>query len=256
MHPILEVKNITKKFGGLCAVNNVSFVVPQGCIKAIIGPNGAGKSTLFNLIAGQLTADTGVIFFKDKNISNKKPYKIAKLGISRTFQTIKLFPQMSVLETVMLGRHIRSRASFIECLTAAPWIWFEEKKIKEKAIELLEIFKLKDVMYNEAMSLPFGKQRLVELARALATEPELLLLDEPASGLNINETDEFAEIIVSLKNKGMTIIIVEHDMSLVMRISDEVVVLNFGEKIAEGKPFDIQKNQEVINIYLGDEDNA
>ncbi len=249
----LELLDIDKYFGGLHAVNRVSFSVEKGKIKAIIGPNGAGKTTLFNLISGSLPLSNGRINFQNENITGLKPYQIAGKRIIRTFQTVKLSRNMTVLENVMIGRHIRSRTGFFSGMLNLPGSWKEEKSIRESAMTVIEMLGISEYLDKEAGSLPFGIQRSVEFARALACEPSLLLLDEPASGLNIYETKKLAKIIAGIREKGITILIVEHDMSLVMDISDEIVVLNFGIKIAEGKPADIQKNREVINIYLGDE---
>lgn len=252
---LLEVENINRSFGGLRAVNDVSFTVEKESIKAIIGPNGAGKTTLFNLISGTLELDSGRIFFNGNPIHGMPPYKIARRGLSRTFQNIKLFNHMTVLENVMVGRHMKSRAGFLAGMLNLPRTWEEERHIENKSMEILGVLGIKDYALQEAMSLPFGKQRIVEFARALATEPEVLLLDEPAAGLNIYETAEIAQIIAEIREWGITVLIIEHDMSLVMDISDDIVVLSSGEKIAEGKPDDIQKNSEVIKVYLG-EDSA
>lgn len=250
---LLEIQKVKRRFGGLQAVNNVSFKVEQGMIKAVIGPNGAGKTTLFNLIAGNLPANSGRIYFDNKQINGRKPYQIAKLGISRTYQNIKLFHGMTALENVMLGRHIRSRAGFMAGMLNLPWTWSEEKRIRQKAMEYLELLGVADCADTEISNLSFGQQRGVEFARALATEPTLLLLDEPAAGLNIYETAEIGRLITEIRQNGITVLLVEHDMSLVMDISDEIVVLSFGEKIAEDLPHNIQQNEEVIRIYLGDE---
>ncbi|MGW8287840.1 MAG: ABC transporter ATP-binding protein [Desulfobulbales bacterium] len=251
---LLEVQNLNRRFGGLQAVNNVSFNVEQGMIKAVIGPNGAGKTTLFNLIAGNLPANSGKVYFNKTQINGRKPYQIAKLGISRTYQNIKLFQGMTALENVMLGRHIRSKAGFMAGMLNLPWTWAEEKRIREKAWEYLELLGVTECADTEIGNLSFGQQRGVEFARALATEPTLLLLDEPAAGLNIYETAEIGRLITKIRESGITVLLVEHDMSLVMDISDEIVVLSFGEKIAEDLPHSIQQNEEVIRIYLGDED--
>lgn len=252
---LLDVKDLDRSFGGLHAVNRVSFEVPSGSIQAIIGPNGAGKTTLFNLISGTLSPDGGSVHFHDRDITGLKPHKIAGMGMIRTFQNLKLSGHMTVLENVMIGRHIRSRAGFISAFLNLPNAWKEEKSIREEALRSIELLGLKDLCHRETKNLPFGKQRAVELARALAAEPELLLLDEPASGLNIHETKELSELIRGISGRGVTILLVEHDMSLVMDISDRIVVLNFGRKIAEGGPQEIQSNKEVIKIYLGEEND-
>jgi branched-chain amino acid transport system ATP-binding protein len=252
--PLLEVCGLNRFFGGLHAVANVSFSVKEGLIKAIIGPNGAGKTTLFNLISGSLRPSSGKTIFQQKLITGLKAHEIARRGIIRTFQNIRLCAHMTVLENTMLGRHTRSRAGFLAGMLNLPWSWSEEREIREKSLSILKLLSLEDLFNTEASSLPFGKQRAAEFARALAAEPKLLLLDEPASGLNLHETEELAELIIKIRDLDMTILLVEHDMSLVMDICDEIVVLNYGEKIAEGTPSEIQKNQDVIRIYLGEDE--
>lgn len=251
---LLDIQTVNKRFGGLHAVRDVSFSVEKGSIKAVIGPNGAGKTTLFNLISASLPLSSGSIFFNNKPIHGLQPYQIAERGISRTFQNIKLFPGLTALENVMVGCHTKSRAGFFAGMFSLPSTWSEEKKIREKSLQLLELLEIRQFADVEAVSLAFGQQRAVEFARALASEPTLLLLDEPAAGLNIYETAEIARLITKIRARGITVLLVEHDMSLVMDISDEIVVLSFGEKIAEGTPTAIQQNREVIQIYLGDDD--
>jgi len=250
----LEVRNMCRSFGGLRAVDGVSFAVVKNAIKAVIGPNGAGKTTLFNLIAGSLEPDSGEVRIDGKNIYNLPPYRIARNGISRTFQNIKLFSHLTVLENVMIGRHIRSRSGFIPAMLHLPRSRREERDIRERSMEILELMDIGDLADRDAMSLPFGKQRILEIARALATEPSLLLLDEPAAGLNLYETAQVSEMITGIRERGITVLVIEHDMSLVMNISDEIVVLSSGRKIAEGVPTEIQKNDEVIRVYLGEDD--
>jgi branched-chain amino acid transport system ATP-binding protein len=250
---LLETKGLHRSFGGVHAVKDVSIRVPAGAIKAVIGPNGAGKTTLFNLIAGTLTPHQGEILFRDKPITAWKPHAVASLGIARTFQTTKLFPHMTVLENVMVGRHPRTRAGFLAGMLSLPWTWREDRETSTKAMTILEDLGLAEHACETASNLSFGRQRLVEFARALATEPALLLLDEPAAGLNIYETKELGQLIVKIRDRGVTCLVVEHDMSLVMDISDDVVVLDQGEKIAEGSPAAIQRNPEVIRVYLGDD---
>ncbi len=250
---MLELKRVNRYFGGLHAVSDVSFRVAAGSIKAVIGPNGAGKTTLFNLIAGTLPLSSGVISFRGEEIQGLKPHQVAARGMSRTFQNIKLFHGMTALENVMLGRHVRSRAGFWAGMLHLPATWSEEREIRNRSMELLELLEIADYADVEATSLAFGQQRAVEMARALATEPKLLLLDEPAAGLNIYETGEVGRLISRIREMGITILLVEHDMSLVMDISDEIVVLSFGEKIAEDTPRAIQQNSEVIRVYLGEE---
>jgi branched-chain amino acid transport system ATP-binding protein len=251
---LLEIRNLFRRFGGLQAVSDVSFSVPQGMIKAVIGPNGAGKTTLFNLISGTLPPSAGAIRFKDRPIQGLPPHRIARLGMARTYQNIKLFPGMTALENVMVGRHCQSRAGFLSGMLSLPWTGKEEKASRAAAMDLLALLDIADLAGVEATSLAFGQQRAVEFARALAMEPELLLLDEPAAGLNIYETAEVARLISKINGQGITVLLVEHDMSLVMDISHEIVVLSFGEKIAEGTPAEIQHNSEVIRIYLGEDD--
>ncbi len=249
---LLAVSELHKRFGGLHAVNDVSFDVEAGSIKAVIGPNGAGKTTLFNLITGSLKASSGQVQFKGRDIQGRKPHQIAACGIARTFQNIKLFHDMTALENVMVGRHLRSRAGFMAAMFNLPRTRREERAIRDKAMELLALLEIDDFADVDATSLAFGQQRAVEFARALALEPELLLLDEPAAGLNIHETADIGRLITRIRGLGITVLLVEHDMSLVMDISDEIVVLSFGEKIAEGVPAAIQNNSEVIRVYLGD----
>jgi branched-chain amino acid transport system ATP-binding protein len=248
---LLEVRSLSRSFGGLKAVNEVSFSVQPGLIKSVIGPNGAGKTTLFNLISGMLAADSGVVRQNGKEITRLQPHRITEMGICRTFQTTKLFSRMTVLENVMVGRHPRTRAGFLSGVFNLPWTWKEEREIRERSLELLDSLGLMDTAEDLASNLPFGKQRILEIARALATEPSLLLLDEPAAGLNIYETREMADLVLKIRKWGITVLLVEHDMSLVMDISDEIVVLNYGSKVAEGKPEEIQRDPEVIRIYLG-----
>ena len=251
---LLETKGLHRFFGGLHAVNDVSITVTQGAIKGVIGPNGAGKTTLFNLIAGTIQPHNGEVIFRDKKITALKPHAVASRGIARTFQTTKLFSHMTVLENVMMGRHCRTRCGFISGMLNLPRTWREDKQTKEKALSILKDLGLAEHALETASNLPFGRQRLVEFARALAMEPELLLLDEPAAGLNIYETKELARLILWIRDRGVTCLVVEHDMSLVMAICDDVVVLDQGRKIAEGPPRTVQRNPEVIRIYLGDSD--
>jgi branched-chain amino acid transport system ATP-binding protein len=250
---LLETKSLHRSFGGVHAIRDVSIQVRQGSIQAVIGPNGAGKTTLFNLIAGTIPPQKGEVTFQGRRITAWKPHAVAGLGIARTFQTTKLFPRMSVLENVMVGRHPRTRSGFLAGMLNLPCTWREDCEIREKASTILEDLGLAKYAEETASNLPFGRQRLVEFARALATEPLLLLLDEPAAGLNIYETKELSELILKIRGRGITCLIVEHDMSLVMNISDDVVVLDQGQKIAEGPPRLIQRNPEVIRIYLGDD---
>jgi len=251
---VIEVRDVSHRFGGLQAVSDVSFGVREGTIKALIGPNGAGKTTLFNLISGFLPPDTGTILFCGKPVGGLRPYEIAARGMARTFQHIRLFPGMTTLENVMIGRHIHGRSGFISSMLDLPWTRREDHRARQKSMELMEFLGIESLAGQEATSLAYGKQRIVELARALACEPRLLLLDEPAAGLNMSETSEMADLITKIRGLGVTVLIVEHDMSLVMNISDEIIVLSYGRKIAEDVPLSIQKNKEVIRVYLGEED--
>jgi branched-chain amino acid transport system ATP-binding protein len=250
---ILRVQGLQKSFGGLRAIDALSFGVREGRIKAIIGPNGAGKTTLFNLITGVFPPSGGTFELQGKRLNGLKPHAIARLGISRTFQNLELFPNMTVLENVMLGCHIQTRAGFFRAGLRLPGMREEEKKIQEMAMEELHSLGIEGRAMLSATSLPLGEQKRLEIARALATRPRLLLLDEPAAGLNMRETENLSQTILRIRERGITIMLVEHDMSLVMGISDEVLVLNYGRKIGEGQPREIQRNPEVIAAYLGEE---
>lgn len=254
MTPLLEVKDLSKRFGGLQAVDQVSFGVPQGAIKALIGPNGAGKTTLFNLVSGVFAPDAGTIAFAGGEIQGRPPYQVAAAGLARTFQHIRLFPQMTVLENIMIGRHVHSRAGFLAGMLGLPATRREERAIRARALTIMEFLGIADLAESEATRLAYGQQRIVELGRALACEPKLLLLDEPAAGLNMRETAEMAKLIARIRAAGVTILLVEHDMALVMKISDEIVVLSYGRKIADDTPLAIQKHPEVIKVYLGEAD--
>jgi len=251
---LLSVRGISKRFGGLQAVNDLSFDIATGSIKALIGPNGAGKTTIFNLISGFLHPDSGEIVFGGAEIQALSSSEVAVLGMVRTFQHIRLFPKMTVLENIMVGRHVHSRAGFLAGMLNLPYTWGEERRIREKSFEIMEMLGIVDHAGAEAISLAYGQQRVVEIARALACDPKLLLLDEPAAGLNMRETNEMGRLISMIRGMGVTVLLVEHDMSLVMKISDEVVVVSYGEKIAEDRPLSIQKNREVIRVYLGDDE--
>lgn len=248
---LLRLDNVKKSFGGLLAVRDVSFEVQEGQIKALIGPNGAGKTTTFNLICGIDTLSSGQIHFDGKDISRKPSHVIAKLGMARTFQNLRLFSKMSVLENVMVGRHCRSHGEVLATGLLLPQAQRQERSITDKAMELLDFVGLSSRSRERAHELPYGQQRLLELARALATDPKLLLLDEPAAGLNDAETEALANLIQKIRDKGITILLVEHDMGLVMDISDDVVVLDYGGKIAEGPPDVVSNDERVIEAYLG-----
>ena len=250
-NPIMKIENIDKYFGGLHAVNSVSCEVGKGIIKSVIGPNGAGKTTMFNMIAGCETPGGGKVFFEDTLLTGKKPWQVAELGVLRTFQNLKLSKHMTVLDNVLLGWHSLGSAGFLDGMFYSSRSRREEKEAEETILPILEWLNIIDLKQSEVGNLSFGNQRAVELARALASNPSMLLLDEPAAGLNMHETEDLANRIQIIRDQGRTVLLVEHDMSLVMDISDEIVVLNFGQKIAEGIPADIQKNEEVIRIYLG-----
>ncbi len=250
--PMLRIAHLVKQFGGLRAVSDVSFDVAEGRIKAVIGPNGAGKTTIFNLITGVDAPTEGDIAFEGKRITGMKPHQIAALGFSRTFQNIQLFDHMSVLENVMVGRHTRTVSGMLSAAFRLPKTRAEEKAIREAAMERLVFVGLDAQAGELAANLAFGGQRTLEFARALATEPKLLLLDEPASGLNAHETIVLAELILKIREQGVTVLLVEHDMELVMDISDEVAVLNYGKKIADGKPEAVQNDERVVAAYLGE----
>ncbi|NDJ34567.1 MAG: ABC transporter ATP-binding protein [Chloroflexi bacterium] len=250
---LLSVENVDMVFGGLKALNEVTTQILHGQIKGIIGPNGAGKSTLFNVVTGIYTPTNGDVCLNAESLVGLKPNEIAERGIARTFQTIRLFGDMSVLENVMVGQHVRTRTTFLAAALRLPAARREERAMRERAHELLALCGIPDKADTLAGNLPFGQQRIVEIARALATDPKLLVLDEPASGLTGVERDELVALIRRLRDDGMTIVLVEHDMQLVMNLVDEVLVLDYGRAIAEGPPDQIKTDPAVIAAYLGED---
>lgn len=251
--PLLQVSNLSKTFGGLEAVSDVGFEVLEGQIKALIGPNGAGKTTIFNLLTGVLQADAGSAQFEGHELLRLPTHRIAALGIGRTFQTSLLFDQMSVLENVMVGHHLRGSANMLTASLRIFGTSAEEREYRNVAMAALERADLAHLAGRPAAELPIGQRRLVEVARALSAEPKLLLMDEPAAGLNMRETDRMGEIIENIRASGVTVLLVEHDMSLVMSISEEILVLDRGQRLAEGTPDEVRSNEQVLAAYLGEE---
>jgi len=258
MEPILEVKNLTKNFGGLCAVSNVSITINQGELIGLIGPNGAGKTTLFNLLTGVYEPSSGLIELNEDGqkiqLGGLKPYKITSYGISRTFQNIRLFKAMTVLENVKVAMHKNVRYGTIAAILRLPSYYSEEKWVEEKACELLKEVGLYSKRNEMATNLPYGEQRRLEIARALAIQPKILFLDEPAAGMNPQETADLTKLIHHIREKyKLTVILIEHDMSLVMNICERIYVLDYGKMIANGSPEEIKNNEFVIKAYLGEE---
>jgi len=248
---LLEVRGLVKRFGGVTAVNALNMTVRAGDIHALIGPNGSGKTTTLNVVSALYRADGGSIRFDGGELAGRPAHAIARLGVARTFQNIRLFGDLSVVENVMIGRHVRTRVGFIGALLPGGATAREERETREKAFELLRFVGLDHVAAAPARSLPYGDQRRVEIARALASEPRLLLLDEPAAGMNPAETDTLVALLRSIRERGTTLLLIEHDMNLVMSVSDRITVLNFGQHIAEGPPAEIARNPDVITAYLG-----
>jgi branched-chain amino acid transport system ATP-binding protein len=248
---ILETCSVRKEFGGLVALNDVDFGVRRGSITAVIGPNGAGKTTLINVMTGVIAPTSGSIGLNGTTISGLKSYEIARLGIARTFQTAQIFSAMTVLENVMVGRHTKTGCGMIASALGLGRMRREEKAIRDKGLYYLDMVGIGALAHQQAASVPIGTQRLLEIGRALAAEPAVLLLDEPAAGLNTQETRALGQLIGTIRTMGITVIIVEHDMELVMDIADEILVLNFGSRLAWGTPEQIQANPQVVEVYLG-----
>lgn len=254
---MLRTENATIKFGGLTAVNNFNLELNKGEIVALIGPNGAGKTTAFNIITGVYKPTSGKILFKDKDITGSRPDLITKMGIARTFQNIRLFKDLSVLDNVLIANHLRLKSNVFEAIFKLPSYRKEEKYMRERSLALLEKVGLLDLKDEKSSSLPYGKQRRLEIARALATNPEILLLDEPAAGMNPKETDDLTEFIKQIRDDfDLTIFMIEHHMQVVMGISHKIYVFDYGVTIAKGSPYEIQNNQKVIEAYLGVSEDA
>jgi len=249
---MLEVRGITQRFGGITALEEISFQVAKGDITGVIGPNGAGKTTLFNIVTGLYSQTAGSVLLDGNDISRLPAENLASRGLVRTFQNIELFGSMTVLENVMLGLHTRSYSGIFACMGKMPWHLREESRIRSEAFRWLEFCGIAELAGQTAANLPFGKGRFLEIARAMAVQPLIMLMDEPAAGLNNRETNELAGLIRKIRETGVTVVLVEHDMELVMDICDRIVVLNLGKKLAEGTPREIQENAAVIAAYLGE----
>lgn len=258
VNTVLKIKDVIMQFGGVTAVKDFNLTLNKGEIVALIGPNGAGKTTAFNVVTGVYKPTAGKIYFNNKDITGMRPDLITKTGIARTFQNIRLFKDLSVLDNVLIANHLNIKSNFMDAIFRLPWYRKEENEMMEKSLNLLEKVGLLDQKDDKAHSLPYGKQRRLEIARAMATNPEVLLLDEPAAGMNPRETEDLTDFIKQIRDEfDLTIFMIEHHMQVVMGISDRIYVLDYGVTIAEGNPYDIQNNERVIQAYLGvNEDDA
>jgi branched-chain amino acid transport system ATP-binding protein len=251
--PLLKVESVSKAFGGLQALFEVSFRVEPSTIHAVIGPNGAGKTTLFNAITGAYVPDSGRIVYEGREVHGRKVHELVAMGMARTFQNVELFGSLTVLENILVGQHVQTRCGFSGAIGRWSGVRREEREARERGIELLQFVGLEEVAHQQSTDLPFGWQRFLEIARALGAGPRLLLLDEPASGLNAVETQHLADLLVQIRDRGVTLLLVEHDMSLTLSISDRILVLHQGSKLTEGTPKEIQSDEAVIEAYLGRE---